>query len=414
MDIKITPGKLKGKVTVPPSKSVAHRYVIAGALSKGKSVISNLYPSVDILATIDAMRALGAEIDFENNVAVINGIEKSPENAVIDCCESGSTLRFLIPVACALGVRSVFKGKGKLPQRPITPYLEGVPKHNGTFDYNGTMPFSVSGKLSPGKFYVSGGISSQFITGLLYALPLLDGDSEIILTSHLESRPYVDITIGCLENFGCQIKETQQGYFIKGGQQFRPFSGAVEGDFSQSAFFEVANTLGSEIEINGLDMNSFQGDKKIVEICEKMVYNDSIDRRPNSELSPFELDCSDIPDLVPVLAVLATFCSGTSRITNVARLRLKESDRLSAVTDCLNSIGGKVRAFDDSLEIEGVKMLDGGRISAFNDHRIAMAMAVAGTRCKKPLVICGAECVQKSYPDFFDVYRKLGGKAEEI
>lgn len=408
MDIKITPGKLTGKVTVPPSKSVAHRMIIAAALAKGKSVISNLYPSVDILATIGAMKALGADIIFENNTAVVNGIEKVPENAVIDCCESGSTLRFLIPVACALGVNAQFIGRGKLPQRPITPYLEEFPKHNVTFDYNNTMPFSVSGKLSAGKFYISGGISSQFITGLLFALPLLEGDSEIILTSHLESKPYVDITIGCLKDFGCEIEETEQGYFVKGGQTLKAFSGAVEGDYSQAAFFEVANSLGSDIKIEGLNVNSFQGDKKIIEICREIVYN------KGNGLKAFDLDCSDIPDLVPILTVLASFCQGKSHITNVARLRIKESDRLAAMTDCINKIGGKVTAFEDSLEIEGVKSLKGGTVQAYNDHRIAMAMAVAATRCENPLAIIGAECVSKSYPDFFDVYRSLGGKSDEI
>ena len=408
MNIKINPKKLSGKVTVPPSKSVAHRMIIAAALAEGKSVISNLYPSVDILATIGAMRALGADISFENNTAVINGIEKVPEKAVLDCCESGSTLRFLIPVACALGVNAEFHGHGKLPERPITPYLEEFPKHGIVFDYNNTMPFSVSGKLTAGKFYISGGISSQFITGLLFALPLLEGDSEIILTSHLESKPYVDITIGCLKNFGCEVTETEQGYFVRGGQKLTAFSGAVEGDYSQEAFFEVANSLGSDIEISGLNEKSFQGDKKIIEICREIVYN------KGNSLKAFNLDCSDIPDLVPILTVLASFCEGISHITNVARLRIKESDRLEAITDCLNKIGGKVTAFEDRLEIEGVKSLRGGEVEAYNDHRIAMAMAVAATRCEDTLTILGAECVRKSYPDFFEVYRSLRGSFQVI
>ena len=404
MNVTIIPKQLKGEVTVPPSKSVAHRMIIGAALSKGKSVIENLYPSVDITATMDCMKNLGAEIEFSGNTAVIKGIEKIPETASLNCCESGSTLRFLIPVAAALGVKTTFYGRGKLPQRPITPYLEEFPKHNVEFDYHNTMPFTVSGKMRAGKFYIDGGISSQFITGLLFALPLLEGDSEIILTSHLESKPYVDITIGCLKDFGCEILQTEQGYFVKGGQQLHAFSGKVEGDFSQAAFFEVADSLGSHIEINGLNVNSFQGDKKIVEICREMVYNS------NNDLKPFDLDCSDIPDLVPVLTVLASFCSGTSHITNVARLRIKESDRLAAMTDCLNKIGGKVTAYDDSLEIQGVKSLKGGTVSAYNDHRIAMSMAIAATRCENPLTIEGAECVKKSYPDFWEIYRKLGGK----
>ena len=236
MNITVFPKKLSGQVTVPPSKSVAHRMVIAAALSNGVSEITNLYPSVDILATMDCMRALGAKIDFDGDKAVIEGIKDIPESAVLDCCESGSTLRFLIPVACALGVDTKFIGRGRLPQRPITPYLEEFPKHGVSFEYNNTMPFSTNGKLTGGKFYVDGGISSQFITGLLFALPLLEEDSEIILTSHLESKPYVDITLGTLREHGCQVEETENGYFVKGGQHYMPFSGRVEGDYSQAAF----------------------------------------------------------------------------------------------------------------------------------------------------------------------------------
>ena len=403
MDIIINPKKLSGKVTVPPSKSVAHRMIIAAALAEGRSEISNLYPSADILATMDCMRNLGAQIDFSGDTAVINGIGNVPETASLDCNESGSTLRFLIPVACALGVKTEFIGSGRLPQRPITPYLEEFPKHGIAFDYNNTMPFFVSGKLTGGKFYVDGGISSQFITGLLFALPLLEEDSEIVLTSHLESKPYVDITLGTLRDFGCEVTENENGYFIKGKQKYKPFCGVVEGDYSQAAFFEVADALGSDIEISGLNVNSFQGDKKIVEICREIVYNE------NGVLKPFDIDCSDIPDLVPILSVLATFCEGKSRITNVARLRIKECDRLSAMAQCLNKIGGKVTEHSDSLEIEGVGTLEGGEVESFNDHRIAMSMAVAATRCKGSLKIKGAECVRKSYPDFFEVYEKLGG-----
>ena len=409
MDIKITPKKLFGSVTVPPSKSVAHRMIIAAALADGASTVSNLSPSEDILATMDCMRALGAKIDFSGNTAVIEGIKNVPNKDVLNCRESGSTLRFLIPIACALGVNAEFIGSGKLPQRPITPFLEEFPKHNVTFDFSkaqsgSTLPCSVSGKLTAGRFEIDGGISSQFITGLLFALPLLENDSEIVLTSHLESKPYVDITIGVLRDFGCQIEETSNGYFVRGGQKLSPFSGAVEGDYSQSAFFYAANSLGSNVTINGLNPNSFQGDKQIAEICGNF----------NKNGEPFEIDCSDIPDLVPILTVLASFGNGVSKITNVARLRIKECDRLAAMEDCLNRIGGKVKAFEDCLEIGGVGTLNGGEVDSYNDHRIVMSMAIAATRCENPLIIHGAESVSKSYPDFFGVYKSLGGEFEEI
>ena len=407
MDIKITPNILSGKVSVPPSKSVAHRMIIAAALTDGTSTISNIFPSVDITATMDCMKALGAKISFSGDTAVIEGIKKVPEKAVLNCRESGSTLRFLIPVACALGVNAEFIGSGKLPQRPLTTLLNELPKHGASFvlPNNGeNLPLIVNGELAGGRFYADGNVSSQFITGLLFALPLLDGDSEIILTSPLQSKPYVDITIGVLRDFGCEINETENGYFVKGNQRFKPFSGAVEGDFSQAAFFYTANTLGSSIEICGLNENSLQGDKKIAEICKSVAVNGSA----------FELDCSDIPDLVPILSVLGCFCNGKSRITNAARLRIKECDRLAAMEDCLNKIGGKVKALPDGLEIDGVGSLKGGEVECFNDHRIAMSMAIAATKCENPLILRGAECVSKSFPNFFEVYKSLGGIFVEI
>lgn len=410
MDIRITPKKLHGEVIVPPSKSVAHRMIIAAALASGKSTITNLSPSEDILATMDCMRALGSEISFEGDTAVIKGIESFPDKAVLDCRESGSTLRFLIPIACAENVQAEFLGRAKLPQRPITPFTGEFPKHGIKFDFSKaesgcTLPCSVSGKLTAGRFEIKGDISSQFITGLMFALPLLDGDSEIVLTSRLQSKPYVDITICVLQDFGCVISETQNGYLIKGGQRLTSFSGAVEGDFSQSAFFYTANALGSDLKIGGINKNSAQGDKQIVDICERF-------KKSNGE--PFEIDCSDIPDLVPILSVLACFCKGKSRITNVARLRIKECDRLAAMEECLNAVGGKVTSGADFLEIKGVSALKGGVIDSHNDHRIAMSMAIAATRCEKPLIIRGAECVCKSFPNFFDVYGALGGEVEEI
>ena len=410
MDIKITPKKLCGEITVPPSKSVAHRMIIAAALADGTSTVSNLYPSVDILATMDCMRALGARIEFENDTAVIEGIKKVPDKAILDCHESGSTIRFLIPVACALGVNAEFIGSGKLPERPITPFVEEFPKHGITFDLSKaesgcTLPCSVSGKLTSGRFEIDGGLSSQFITGLLFALPLLDGDNEIVITSKLNSKPYIDITIDVLRKFGCEISEIENGYQFHGGQRLTPFSGFVEGDYSQAAFFYTANALGSDLKINGLNEKSSQGDKEIVRICDEFVSSDG---------RPFEIDGSDIPDLVPILTVLACFGKGSSRINGVARLKFKECDRLSVTAECLNAIGGKVTVHEDSLEIEGISLLNGGEIDGHNDHRIPMSMAIAATMCEQPLIIRGAECVRKSFPNFFDVYRSLGGEVEVI
>lgn len=404
MDVLIYPSKLNGEVLVPSSKSEAHRLIICAALSRGRCVISNVFMSQDIKATIGAVTALGAKVEIEGNTLSVNGIENIPEEATIDCCESGSTLRFLIPVAAALGVKTTFIGKGKLPERPITPYLTELTKNGVVFDYNNTMPFTVSGKLTSGVFEVRGDISSQFITGLLLALSRASGESEIILTSKLESKPYADMTVNCLERFGVRVIETVRGYKISGCEALKPCDCEVEGDYSQAAFFVVANVLGSSIKLSGLNEKSLQGDMKIVEICRKIVYNNK--DKPKA----FTADCSDIPDLVPILTVLACMCDGQTVLSNVQRLRIKESDRLQAISDCINTLGGDVRCFDDRLVINGVDGLHGGKISSYNDHRIAMAAAIATTVADGEVIIEDAQCVKKSYPHFFEDYKKLGGK----
>lgn len=405
-NVKISPSLLKGRVSAPPSKSVAHRLLICAALSDGNSKITDLSSSKDIIATIEALKALGAEIEFDGTTANVKGIKKIPKKAVVDCNESGSTLRFIIPIAAALGVETIFVGKGKLPERPITPYLEELTKNGIAFDYNNTMPFSITGKLKSGNFSISGDISSQFITGLLFALPLLEGDSQIILTSKLESKPYVDITIDCLNKFGVEIIENEKGYYIKGSQKYISNDVRVEGDYSQAAFYYVANALGSDIQIDNLNPDSYQGDKKIIEIINEISYN--------KKKKAFEVDGSDIPDIVPILTVLACFCEGQSRIYNVSRLRIKESDRLESISSCINKIGGNVIATEDSLIINGVESFTGGEVDSFNDHRIAMSMAICATRCKDELIITNANAVEKSYPDFFEEYKKLGGKVNVI
>ncbi len=410
MDIRINPSTLSGAVSIPSSKSYAHRALISAALAEGTSVIGGISMSKDIHATISGMRALGAEFDVaENGEITVNGICGSPENAIIDCNESGSTLRFLIPIAAALGVETQFHGRGRLPERPINIYTRELAKNGIKFDYNNTMPFTISGKLSAGVFEVEGDVSSQFITGLLFALPLLDGDSVIRLTSHLESRPYVDITIDCLKKFGITVEENETEYRIAGGQKYTPCDMKVEGDYSQAAFFCVANALGSDIDLRNLNKNSVQGDKKILDIVADMCYNENV-----SKLRSFNLDCSDIPDLVPVLTVLGCFGDETSRIYNAGRLKIKECDRLEAISVTLNKLGGKVSVTGDGLIIEPVKSFCGGTVDSYGDHRIVMSAAVAALKSDGDIIIRGAENVEKSYPDFFRDYNNLGGKANVI
>ena len=268
------------------------------------------------------------------------------------------------------------------------------------------MPYRISGKLTGGRYEVEGNVSSQFVTGLLFALPVLGEDSEIVLTSHLESRPYVDITLDILRRFGISVDETSDGFRIKGGQKYKPHDEAIEGDYSQAAFFFVANALGSKVTINNLLPDSVQGDRRITDIIAASTENGTI--------TGFRADCSDIPDLVPVLSVLGAFGTEESVIYNAERLRIKESDRLSATADMLNALGGDVSVTQDGLIIRPTGKMHGGTIDSAGDHRIAMAAAVAATRIEGDVIIKGAEAVEKSYPDFFRDYANLGGKANVI
>lgn len=411
MEARLTPSRLIGRIKAPSSKSFSHRMLIAAALADGVSEVSNISTSNDIDATVDALTALGAKIYREGGTYTVMGIKKPAESAVINCRESGSTLRFIIPIAAALGCESEFHGSGKLPERPITPYIREMGKNGVTIvRQEGVMPFTMSGRLTGGEYLLEGDVSSQFITGLLFALPLCSGDSVIKLTSKLESKPYADMTISALKTFGIKVEETadENGYpqyFIKGGQKYTPADCAVEGDYSQAAFFFTANALGSEITVDNLDPNSVQGDKKILEIMEEIGYN-KLER-----LKPFSVDVSDIPDLVPILTVLGSFTDGVCRITGAKRLKIKESDRLLAISEALNSIGGKVICGDDFLEIHPVESFHGGKVLGCNDHRIVMAAAIASTASDGEIVITDAEAVTKSYPDFWEDFRSLGGKA---
>lgn len=399
--VTITPSKLSGKITVPASKSISHRALICAALAKGKSRIGNLLDCADTRATIDILTSFGARITQDKDETVVEGIESPAESAIAFCNESGSTLRFLIPVAAALGCKTKFEGKGKLPERPITPYFTELTK-NGIMFETETMPYVISGKLKAGDYSLAGNISSQFISGLLFALPILEGDSRIILTSPLESKPYVDITIAELKKFGIIVNETEYGWHIGGNQQYKPFDAVIEADMSQAAFFAVANALGSQVEIEGLNPYSVQGDKAILDIVK------------NSKGKAFEVDASQIPDLVPILTVLAALSEGTSKITGCGRLRIKESDRLAVITEELNRLGARVKEYPDSLVIEGVKTLHGGICQSHNDHRIPMSLAIASTCAAEPITINAAECVGKSYPNFFEDFVSLGGKINVV
>ena len=410
MDIRIEPKLLHGGITPPPSKSVSHRLIICAALARGESLVSNLAFSRDILATLSCMEGLGAAWEAVGTDAVrIRGLGGRPYAGPLprfDCGESGSTLRFLIPIALAVAGGGVFTGGGRLMERPQKPYFD-------LFDQSGILHelrdgvLTVRGTLPAGTYTLPGDVSSQFISGLLFALPLLDGDSRICLSSPLEGDGYVHLTTAAQETFGVHsalmAAELPQ-YAVPGGQSYAPRDARVEADWSQAGFWYAALALGSKLDIMDMNPQSVQGDKCIVPCFNALT-------RPGS----VELDVSQCPDLVPPLAVMAALREGKTRIVNAARLRIKESDRLASVTQTLNAMGAQIEEFPDSLAISGVPALLGGvELDCCNDHRIAMMAAIAATRCAKPVVLRGADCVNKSYPRFWDDYRRWGGAADVL
>ena len=401
---------------MPPSKSLAHRAIIAASLASGESTIKNVQFSDDITVTIKAMIHLGADIKIENDPSLdgyytlkINGenIFKNIENTIINVKASGSTLRFLIPIALISNKEFTFIGEENLPKRPLKPYFDIFDEKSIYYEKGElNLPLKVKGPLSSGTFYLDGSLSSQFITGLLISLPILQGDSKIIITKKLESRAYVDLTIDTLKIFGVEIEnKNYEEFIIKGSQKYVPCEYEVEGDFSQGAFFLVAKALGSDLKVLGLNGNSRQSDKVILDIINKMS-------TPNG-LQGITIDVSECPDLFPVLCVLGCFATGETRLINGKRLRLKECDRIQASVSELKKIGADISETEDGAIINGPCDLKGGVCYSYNDHRIAMALSIASTRAKDKMIILGSKCVSKSYPDFFDVFKSLGGEIYE-
>ena len=404
MNVTITPGPLSGAVTPPPSKSQAHRLLIAAALADGESTITNVGRSQDIEATVNCLEELGAGFSWAGSTVTVRGMGANPMSPLrrmacprLACGESGSTLRFLIPVALAVRGGGIFTGRGRLMERPLKPYFD-LFGEKGIFHEFQDGALTVTGMLTPGTYRLPGDVSSQFITGLLYALPLLEGESEIVLTTPLESRGYADMTVEALSQFGVRVETRENGWHIPGGQLYRPRSLAVEADCSQAAFWYAANCLGCTVDVRGVSQYSTQGDRVIESCCLEL-----------SQPGDTEIDMSGCPDLAPPVAAAAAVRRGTTRLVNAGRLRIKESDRLAAITAVLNALGARVTEYPDSLTIYGQDGLTGGTVDCCNDHRIAMMAAIAATRCREPVTLLGAECVAKSYPDFWEHYRLLGG-----
>ena len=384
--VTVYPGKLHGTVIPPASKSMAHRCLIAAFLAGGENRIHNLGTSQDVLVTLQCLDALK------------NCNDSLP---LLDCGESGSTLRFFIPIALVLCGGARFTGRGRLMERPQDPYFSIFQEKGIHYELRDHV-LTIQGNLTPGEYKLAGNVSSQFVTGLLYALSLLPGDSFLHLTTPLESRAYVDMTIDVLARFGVQIREEMHGFFIPGSQRYKPQDLIVEADWSHAGFWYAAKALGSEISVEGLNFQSFQGDKMILQAFQQLT-------QPGDVV----LDVSQCPDLVPPLAAMAAVRHGTTCLVNAARLRIKESDRLNSVTTVLNAMGAQVEEYPDSLCITGKEALCGGvTVDCFNDHRIAMMAGIAATCCNAPVILCGADCVNKSYPEFWNHYCSLGGKIE--
>lgn len=415
MKVYITPSALGGRVSAIASKSCAHRMLICAALSEAPSRIVCRELSDDINATAGCLKNLCAEISYKDGEFIVKPFENPAISAKIDCGESGSTLRFLLPVVCALGTQCRIDMHGRLPLRPLSPLYEELVRGGASLSEQGVSPLCVSGKLHENRFSISGGVSSQFISGLLLALPLLGG-GQVDITSKLESASYVDITLDCMKRFGIETSISESSISVSGGY-VSPGRLSVEGDWSNAAFWLCAGALSEKpVAVCGLDPDSPQGDRKILDVLRAfgacVSVGDGIGVSP-SRLHAASIDASDIPDLVPVTAVLAAAADGESRIYNAARLRLKESDRLMSVTHMLGALGADIRETDDGLIIHGGSPLSGGTVSSFGDHRIAMSAAVASLLCDGKVIIDGAETVGKSYPGFFDDFSALGGIVDE-
>lgn len=409
--ITITPRKLKGTIKIVSSKSLSHRYVMAASLAEGTSIIDNVLSSDDLDATKKALEALGAKIDGNK----ITGSKVKCLSPIIDAKESGSTLRFLIPVSMLQSETITFIGSGKLPDRPLNVYDDMfADRYYFIHPEDKWLPLEVKGPLQSGIYTMPGNVSSQFVTGLLYALPLVDGNSKIIVTTPLESKGYVDLTLDVLKQFGIQVKYEDQVFHIEGNQKYRAFDSSVEGDFSGAAFFIVAGLVGDELLLKGLREDSLQGDKAIIEFARQMngdvkYTKDGLLVKP-SQTKGITIDVGQTPDLGPILMVLGALSEGVTTITNASRLRIKESDRLDAMVQNLTKLGVKLEVADDQVSIHGVGKFKGGvNLQTFGDHRIAMALAVASIRCEEPITLDDETVVSKSYPTFFEEFKKLGG-----
>ncbi|MBP3886015.1 MAG: 3-phosphoshikimate 1-carboxyvinyltransferase [Olsenella sp.] len=435
MDVEIEPRALGGTVSAIASKSAAHRLLILAALAHGKTDVDCNATSKDIEATISCLEALGARIARTRLGFRVNPIPRTSEgdllptairDATLDCGESGSTLRFMLPTVAALACGASIEGHGRLAERPLSPLYEELESHGARLSPPGAFPLYVDGRLRGGRFSLGGNVSSQFASGILLAAPLLVGDVEVAVGEPVESRPYIDLTIRALETFGVEVNvrnETGAGgsstvFSIRSGQPIvSPGTVEVEGDWSNAAFWLASGAISGAVGVDGVDPMSAQGDRAC--LAALGAFGARVSRRGSAAVVTSDrlrgrtVDVSDIPDLAAPLAAVAAFAKGRTRIVGAARLRLKESDRLETIRAALSAMGCTVEVHNDELIIDGAGALEGGVVDAANDHRIAMMAAICAAHAQGETTIHGAECVQKSYPSFFEDFRALGGVARE-
>lgn len=418
--MKLSPATLGGCIAAIPSKSAAHRLFIAASLADHPSHWTLPTSSIDIDTTLDCMQSLGANIERHDSTVTIIPIRSVNKQAIIDCQESGSTLRFLLPVSAALDATATFIGQGRLPQRPIADFLD-VLKDLGAQTDSDTLPLTITGPLHGGSAALPGHVSSQYLTGLLLAAPLLNEALDIHLTTPLQSRPYIDLTIDIMRQFGITVHTNGEDFRVDASASYHlpdtPLS--IEGDWSNAAFFLAAGALSAPITVSGLKQDSSQGDKAIVELLRGFgatvtVKGDTITVAP-APLHAQTISVKEIPDALPILAVIAAQAEGTTVFTDAERLRLKESDRIATTSNLLTALGVPCESDASSLRVTGVKQLHGNvTVDSANDHRIAMAAAIAALNCDGPIILNGASAVNKSYPHFFNDYNSLGGNANGI
>ena len=416
MGLVINCGSIRGDVDAIPSKSHLHRLLICAALSNDEVLMRCRHTKAeDIKATIDCLAALGAKISWIEDGIAVKPIDLNnlPAECGLPCHESGSTLRFMLPVACALGVKARFHMSGRLPQRPLAPLDEQLCNRGIRLWRPEPQILCSEGKLLPGEYSIPGNISSQYITGLLMALPLLPEESILTVVPPIESADYIAMTLDVCKIFGKIPQISQNSYTISGGGFKSPGSSVqADGDWSNAAFWLCAGAMpGGSIRLKGLRKDSTQGDKEVCDILSRMgavvSWDGDVITVSEGERRGTEIDAAAIPDLIPVLSAVAAVGKGTTVIKNAARLRLKESDRLATTAQTLNNLGAKVTEGQDGLIIEGVPMLSGGNADSSGDHRIAMMAAIASAACQGPVTLTGAQAVNKSYPDFWEKLNKL-------